>query len=229
MHQHQDEFAEIKEYYSDITHANLDLIKSLKGEVQELQKTCKIREKALSEISAVNRKLSEPFKGYVSEVQRLKFQMENHAKDKDSLKITQDKIETVTSSIEQLTWENEVTVQKMGKLRAELRIYKGKREAEVERVLSKQGLQNLALHQKVKLAEERMDKTRVAWQELCHSLGRPPERPTRSVEEMEALTKSLGTEIAEATSQYYKTIHHFEDVQRRHLGHIAVEVEHALV
>lgn len=231
MHQHQEEFAEIKHYYSDITHANLDLIKSLKGEVQELQKTCKVREQALSEVISVNRKLSEPFKGYVNEVQQLKTQLENHAKDKDSLKITQDKIETITSNVEQLIWENEIRDQKKDKLQEELSILRSKRDVDVERVLSQQTLHNLALERQVNLAEERMQKTELAWQELCHSMGRDSIASSRrdSLLQKERTIKTLEKKLEDSTSQYYKTIHTFEDLQLRHLGYIAVNIEHKTI
>eukprot|EP01035_Chromulina_nebulosa_P013981 gene13981-18520_t len=35
--EHQKAFADIKNYYNDITHNNLDLIKSLKEEVKDLE------------------------------------------------------------------------------------------------------------------------------------------------------------------------------------------------
>lgn len=38
MRKHEKAFADIKSYYNEIAHNNLDLIKSLKGEVAEMKK-----------------------------------------------------------------------------------------------------------------------------------------------------------------------------------------------
>ena len=50
---HKEEFQQIKNYYHDITHNNLDLIKSLKEEVLDLKKKEHADEKAMAEIAQV--------------------------------------------------------------------------------------------------------------------------------------------------------------------------------
>lgn len=54
MSVHKDEFQQIKNYYHDITHNNLDLIKSLKEEVLDLKKKEHSDEKAMAEIAQVH-------------------------------------------------------------------------------------------------------------------------------------------------------------------------------
>lgn len=60
MQNHKQEFDKIKNYYRDITHANLDLIKTLKEEVGDMKKKEQDRHKELMEISRINKKLSKP-------------------------------------------------------------------------------------------------------------------------------------------------------------------------
>ena len=55
MKGHEQAFAEIKNYYTDITHNNLDLIKSLKEEVGQMKKDELADEKKMYEISLENK------------------------------------------------------------------------------------------------------------------------------------------------------------------------------
>ena len=53
-------FADIKNYYNDITHNNLDLIKALKADTTEMRKREVQNEKLMSEIAQENKRLTEP-------------------------------------------------------------------------------------------------------------------------------------------------------------------------
>ena len=75
MKKHEQAFAEIKSYYTDITHNNLDLIKSLKEEVAQMKKEELADEKMMLEISNENKHMSEPLKKALSDVEKLRAQM----------------------------------------------------------------------------------------------------------------------------------------------------------
>lgn len=60
MRSHEQAFNEIKAYYNDITHNNLDLIKTLKEEVSEMKKKETQDEKRMYEIAQENKRMSEP-------------------------------------------------------------------------------------------------------------------------------------------------------------------------
>lgn len=62
MNAHEKAFGEIKNYYNDITHNNLDLIKSLKEDVAEMKKKEAQDEKLMFEIAQENKRMSEPLK-----------------------------------------------------------------------------------------------------------------------------------------------------------------------
>eukprot|EP00975_Prorocentrum_lima_P037102 7808463-Prorocentrum_lima.AAC.1 len=76
MKAHERAFSEIKNYYNDITHNNLDLIKSLKEEVSEMKKTQQKEEKKLNEIKAENRRMKEPLRKAEEDVRRLETEVE---------------------------------------------------------------------------------------------------------------------------------------------------------
>ncbi|KAL4108287.1 hypothetical protein PRIC1_000005 [Phytophthora ramorum] len=72
MTAHEKAFGEIKNYYNDITHNNLDLIKSLKEEVSEMKKKEAQDEKLMFEISQENKRMSEPLKRALLDVEKLR-------------------------------------------------------------------------------------------------------------------------------------------------------------
>lgn len=59
MKKHGKAFAEIKAYYNDITHNNLDLIKALKEDMADMKKKDICSEKRMHGIAAENSKLQE--------------------------------------------------------------------------------------------------------------------------------------------------------------------------
>ena len=85
MKKHERAFAEIKNYYNDITHNNLDLIKTLKEDVAEMKKREAQNEKLMYEIAQENKRLSEPLTKALKEVEALRHSVANYDKDKMSL------------------------------------------------------------------------------------------------------------------------------------------------
>merc|ERR1711988_1910466 len=83
---HQQAFAEIKNYYNAITQDNLSLIKSLKEEVVEMRKKDADNEKVMLKISQENKNLVEPLHNALNKVEDHRQQLKNYEKDKNSLK-----------------------------------------------------------------------------------------------------------------------------------------------
>jgi len=83
---HQQAFAEIKNYYNAITQDNLSLIKSLKEEVVEMKKKDADNEKVMLKISQENKNLVEPLHNALNKVEDHRQQLKNYEKDKNSLK-----------------------------------------------------------------------------------------------------------------------------------------------
>merc|ERR1712216_81198 len=67
---HQEAFDEIKAYYNDITHDNLQLIKNLKDEIQEMKEREKKNQKRMQLLTQQNKDLAEPL------TKKLEFQRE---------------------------------------------------------------------------------------------------------------------------------------------------------
>ena len=112
MKKHEKAFGEIKNYYNDITHNNLDLIRSLKEEVAEMKKKEISNEKLMFEIAQENKKLSEPLTRALKEVEKLRHELANYQKDKMSLQNAKSRLHVLETQLRDLTWEHEVLEQR---------------------------------------------------------------------------------------------------------------------
>merc|ERR1719464_700316 len=112
MKKHKQSLNDIKNYSSDIIHSNLDLIKSLKSEILEVQKKEKLKEQQMLEISNINRSLSKPLKKYLSDIETLKATLKTYEKEKEILKATQQNTNRLQSEFDELQWKHEILQQK---------------------------------------------------------------------------------------------------------------------
>ena len=114
MKKHDVAFTEIKNYYNDITHNNLDLIKTLKDDVAEMKKKEATNDQLMYEISQENKRLSEPLTAEGGG--RPPRQLASYEKDK-SLTATKKRLADSEKSLKNLEWEHEVQTQRFAKVR----------------------------------------------------------------------------------------------------------------
>lgn len=83
---HQEAFDEIKAYYNDITRDNLQLIKNLKDEIQDMKDREKKNQKKMQVLTQENKDLSEPLAKKQEEQRELEERLKSYAKDKMALR-----------------------------------------------------------------------------------------------------------------------------------------------
>ncbi|GBG64314.1 hypothetical protein CBR_g41515, partial [Chara braunii] len=115
MKKHEKAFTEIKNYYNDITHNNLDLIKTLKEDVAEMKKKEAANEKLMYEIAQENKRLSEPLTKALKEVEVLRKQLGFYEKDKLSLQQARARLLQTEKQLKNVEWEQEVLNQRWQK------------------------------------------------------------------------------------------------------------------
>lgn len=119
MAAHQKAFADIKNYYNDITHNNLDLIKSLKEEVKELETEERKDETRLHEKMQENKKLSAPLKRMKEDAVRLGTELEEYRKEKAEMRRVKSSLVAVEEEFKTMAWEFEVLQQRFSQLKNE--------------------------------------------------------------------------------------------------------------
>ena len=114
---HKLELSEIQKYYSDITHSNLELIKSLKSRVTEAQVKERAKEQELLEMAHTNKHLSEPLKICMIRVEALTNQLDQYAKEKLAAQRLQQQVNKLKKSCDELQWKNYILVQKLNQIK----------------------------------------------------------------------------------------------------------------
>merc|ERR1712178_167006 len=83
---HQEAFDEIKTYYNDITHDNLQLIRELKDEITGMREREKTNQKRMALLTQENKDLSEPLLKKQEEQRELEEKLKSYTKDKMALR-----------------------------------------------------------------------------------------------------------------------------------------------
>ncbi|KAF0696962.1 Aste57867_12322 [Aphanomyces stellatus] len=146
---HEKAFGEIKNYYNDITHNNLDLIKSLKEEVGEMKKKEAQDEKLMFEISQENKRMSEPLKKALQDVERLRKSIKSYDEDKVALKTAKAELLVLEDELATLSWEHEVLTQRHAQVQKEHNTLHSQFQMSLYDVQQKNGLKNLLLEKKL--------------------------------------------------------------------------------
>lgn len=146
---HEKEFHEIKNYFSDITHNNLDLIRNLKEELVELKKRETANEKALTEIANRNKKLTEPLKQALQQIEILK----QDQKQYQDLKIKCEKLSKQVKKREkeknEAEWELEIILQKLDIIRNKKKSIEEKLRKTINQIETNNEVKNLILQQSI--------------------------------------------------------------------------------
>jgi chromosome segregation ATPase len=157
MKKHERAFGEIKGYYQDVTHNNLDLIKTLKEEVAEMKKKEAANEKLMFEIANENKRLSEPLERALKEVDHLRHELSNYSKDKLSLQNAKARLVVQDDALKQTRWEHEVLSQKFEQVQRERDELYNRFEQSIYDVQQKAGLKNIMLEKKITDLAERLE------------------------------------------------------------------------
>jgi len=171
---HEKAFAEMKNYYNDITTNNLALINSLKDQLEELKKNSERTEKQLSETLAENKSLSEPLTSAQSTVDSLRRQLANYAKDKTSLANSKARSKTLEEKNKELVWENEVLQQRFEQAVRERAELFEEFTDRVRDVKQKSGFKNLVLEQKLSNMSASLEKKDLVLSEVMNNMHLDP-------------------------------------------------------
>jgi len=213
MKKHEKAFGEIKNYYNDITHNNLDLIKSLKEEVAEMKKKEAANEKLMFEIAQENKRLSEPLTRALKEVELLRSELGNYDKDKLSLHNAKARLMVLEDQNKQLSWEHEVLNQRFSVVQRERDELYERFESTIYDVQQKSGFKSLILERKVEELEREREKKEAQLNEVLAASNLDPVmlgNITRKLDEVldgkNKAIKDLQYELARVTKAHNDVI-----------------------
>ncbi len=166
MQKHNEKFFDIKEYYKDITRANLDKIKTLKDDIGHKKDMEKTLEKEVRE-KARGLKRPEKLKKIAKEEYEQLSQDEKIFKQEEKdLLHTKEILAALEEKLKNLSWEHEILDQKKAQLAKEKDALEKKLETTIYSIQQKTGFQNLILEKKLEAMAIDLQKTEAALAEV---------------------------------------------------------------
>lgn len=226
--EHSKKYTEIKNYYSDITATNLDLIKELKNKINEHQKKEDQDKKLLQQIEKENKELSEPLNQLEIEIKQLEEELKEQNKiidQKEALKKTIDDSEQLFRKLE---YEYEVKLQQFKYLERERNALYDKFNQTVYEIHQKTGLQNLIYEKKVNNIQEDLEVKDLELNQVLTAANIDPKALgtiSQSIEEVETLKNDLITELQQQLQQIRKAHSQMVKAYEGKLSEFVIPVE----
>eukprot|EP00163_Fabomonas_tropica_P031533 TRINITY_DN752_c1_g1_i2.p1 TRINITY_DN752_c1_g1~~TRINITY_DN752_c1_g1_i2.p1 ORF type:complete len:387 (-),score=137.25 TRINITY_DN752_c1_g1_i2:355-1515(-) len=212
MKKHERAFGEIKNYYNDITHNNLDLIKTLKQEVSVMKKNEATNEKLMFEIAQENKRLSEPLEKALKEVDTLRHELANYQKDKLSLQNAKARLVVQAEQLKQIRWEHEVLEQRFKQVEAERDDLYNKFEQTIYDVQQKAGFKNLLLEKKLDTMNDALEKKDAQLSEVLAASNLDQGAMNNVSRKLQEVLETKNTAIKDLQYELAKTIKSHNDL-----------------
>jgi len=146
----------------------------LKEEVAEMKKKESADEKLMFEIAQENKRMSEPLKQALQDVERLRSELKEYTQIKERLSVTKGELIVVEDELKALQWENEILGQRYEILSKEKQDLYDKLQVTVFEVQQKTGFKNLLLEKKATLLDKEIEKTDGYLNEILHQFNLEP-------------------------------------------------------
>lgn len=215
---HQEAFDEIKAYYNDITHDNLQLIKSLKDEIFEMKEKDKTNKKKMDLLRQENRDLTRPLEEKLKQQRALEEELKTYTKDKMALKNLKAHFKKLEEQITEAKQEYRTCEDKYRKMEKERDdLYKRFKKA-VQEIQRKAELgKNVVLEKKLETLAQQFDEKQAQLTEVLTNARLDPTIVANVTKKLEQVLgaknrqiKDLQYQVHQSTKQYNDTIRVYE-------------------
>jgi len=169
MQKNAKEFQDIKVYYGDITSSNLDQIKRLKEEHEEIKKRQSSDAKHMFDLKQKNTQLSEPLRKAIRDVEALQEELRCYEVDKKRLAEVKEKIKEQEKTYSRLQFQQEALFQYLERVQMERDDVYDRFSKSVYEVQQKSGLKNFVFEKKLDTIQEALEVTVAEVNELVMS------------------------------------------------------------
>jgi hypothetical protein len=166
---HDRKYIKIKNYYQEITNTNLDVIKQLKQELQEVRSDDKQKYKDYIKEKNKNSHFMIPLKAIGEEVVKLKEKKTKFIKMKNELYSCKDKILDLDKRYREIEWQYEVKYQQYQYLIKEKEDLFENFHKHIYELHQKTGLKNLILTKQIETIQESIDIKEAQLNELLNA------------------------------------------------------------
>ncbi|KAF7255079.1 hypothetical protein EG68_07440 [Paragonimus skrjabini miyazakii] len=174
MRNHEKAFANIKNYYNDITLNNLALINTLKEQLDEKRKKEERLEKQAADLVSENRRLTEPLHKALEENTEMKRQVANCEKDKIVLRQTKTLLRTCEKEKKHAEWKFDILEERFKHVERERDELYEKFVSAIHEVQQKTGLKNMLLEKRLLSLTEAIEKKEAQLSEVLTASNLDP-------------------------------------------------------
>jgi len=217
MKNHEKAFGQIKNYYNDITHDNLKLIKSLKDEVSEMKKKAAANQKLMHDISQENKRLLEPLTQACDEVAELKHELKDSEKDRLSLRNAKARLKLLEQQHVELQRVHQLMEDEYKLVETERNQLYDSFEHTIKSIQRRGDFKNLVLERKLEGMQDQLDKKQTQFHEVLTAANLDPaelSHVTQRLDEMLAvrneLIRNLQYDVARVSKAYNDTMRTYQ-------------------
>lgn len=218
MKNHEKAFAQIKNYYNDITKDNLRLIDSLQTELATMKKKAAANAKLMHDVAQENRRLSEPLAAALQEVEHLRHELKDEQKDKLSLRNAKARLLFLAHQV-QTTKEQQAALKTRYKaLENDRNLLYDTFEHTVQTIHKKGECKNLILEQRLATMDDQHARKELQLQEIVAAAGLEPSQARRVTDTLDALLRgknvrlqALQYSVAKASKAFNDTLRTFTE------------------
>lgn len=186
---HRKAFGQMQSYYNDITSGNLQLIKSLQMQVEDLKSRATVNKKMLAEYITENQKLSEPLSKVSAEISELQGLLKERTKDQMALRNANSRLTSIGKNTSQMKFKQKTLEEDYKRAEGERDELFNSLEDALLRIQRQSDFQNQAMDRKLQEAELSAEKASLQIEEVVRAAN-------LDSSEMDRIMQSLGQMIA---------------------------------
>lgn len=217
MKNHEEAFAELKNYYNEITRDNLKLIKEHKNEIKRINEESEKNKKKIFELRNDNNQLKDPLKRDGLERDKLKSLLRQFEKHKMSRENYKSKLITIREKVIKLEKEFAELSEKYDRVVGDKKDLKNKFDKLTGEVKKHAEIHNVVLSRKLETEIEQLEQKEAQLHQLMQNSALEPKlveeiknKVKESIESKNQALKNLKYSIHHATKAYNDAIRVYE-------------------
>jgi mRNA-degrading endonuclease HigB of HigAB toxin-antitoxin module len=166
---HDKAYAQMKEYYNDITRGNLKLIKDLQKKVEELKERAVNNKRLLTEYKEENQTLSKPLTELTNDISRVQDELRERTKDQMALRNANSRLRAVGKNVSNLRAKLQLLEEEYTQVEREKDMLYNNFEESIHRIQQQAEFHNQALEQRLRAAESNAEKAALQVEEIIRA------------------------------------------------------------
>ncbi|XP_057183263.1 dynein regulatory complex subunit 4-like [Triplophysa rosa] len=214
MENHEKAFRDMRNYFSDNIHKNLNLITSLKEDLKEMKKKEERRSKEMAIGLQQNKELIESQERAKEEVTELQKQLTNYDRDKSTLARMRAYVKVSDKEMKALKWEHEVLEQRFTTVQLERDDLYTKFTKAILEVQQKTGFKNLLLECKLSALNDTLEKKEAQLSEVLAASNLDPTALNVVTSKLEEVLDSKNQTIKDLQYEVERVCKTYNDLLR---------------